>query len=194
MKKDIINSVLNVLETIKFPKTTSRKNISNKPVEAFVLGEVNYRGQKFLNYKTRGPSKYNKKFPELFEVLKKFIKKVHPKFTYTTIQINKNILSPPHIDKNNVGPSYIIGLGDYSGGELCIEGKMYNIKNKWKYFNGNKGHWTNNFFGTRYSIVYFTHTFKPPNPLLRNIKVTKKGLYDKKKLIKSYTCFEENKN
>ena len=174
------------LENIKFPKTSSRKNISKNSIESFVLGQVNYRGQKSLNGKLKGPSRWNKKYLDLYNKLKQLISYYHPDFKYTTIQINKNILSPPHVDKNNVGPSYIIGLGDYKGGELNIEGKKYNIKNRWKYFNGTKGHWTESFLGNRYSIIYFTHTFKPPNPTTRFLNVNKDGLYYKDQLIKSY--------
>jgi hypothetical protein len=188
-----MNLVLEELENIRFPLCTSRKNISDKGVEAFVLGEVNYRGQKSVNYKTRGPSRYNKKFKVLYELLQNLIKKYDLSSTYTTIQVNKNVMCNPHIDKNNVGPSYGIALGDFTGGNLVVEGKEYCIKNKFKKFNGTKGHWITPFQGTRYSIIYFTHTFKPPHPSLRNIIVKKDGLYISKdggkvlELIKSYS-------
>jgi len=179
------------LEKTVFPKTTSRKNISDKPIEAFVLGKVNYRGQDCVNNKTKGPSRWNKIFPKLYRLIRKIIKNRFPNFKYTTIQLNKNIKSPPHIDKNNVGPSYIIGLGDYTGGNLVIEGKQYDIKNKWKKFDGRLGHWVESFTGTRYTLVFFTHTFKPPCPSLRSYIITKKGIYKKDKtgvkiLIKEY--------
>jgi len=175
------------LENTTFPKTSSRKNISDEPIEAFVLGQVNYRGQEFLDFKTRGPSRYNKKFPQLFKLLKKFMQQHDPQFKYTTIQLNKNIISPPHIDKNNVGPSYIIALGDYkNGGDLVVEGKPHNIKNKFFKFDGTKGHWVTPFSGTRYSLVFFTHTFKPPNPSLRYLEVKEDGLYRNGILVKSY--------
>lgn len=181
---------LELLEEIeKFPITKSRKNISNKGIEAFVLGDVNYRGQAALDYKTRGPSRYNKKFPVLLKTLKKLMKEYDPDFKFTTIQVNKNVISPPHVDKNNVGPSYIIALGDYNyktGGKLVIEGKEYNIKNRFKKFDGTLGHWATPFKGTRYSLVFFTHTFKPPSGTLRGIEVKKTGLYKNGELIKKY--------
>eukprot|EP01050_Picozoa_sp_SAG11_P018929 SAG11_NODE_2938_length_2822_cov_388.174807_1_plen_549_part_10 len=86
-------------------------------------------------------------------------------FPYTCIQINKNPPQNCHIDKNNEGPSYIIGLGDYShtaqdcyGGWLWIEGRgPVDIKNKWVLFDGNIPHGTiGNYVGTRYSLIYFT--------------------------------------
>jgi hypothetical protein len=182
------------LQNTIFPKTSSRKNISMKPIEAFVLGQVGYRGQKFVGGKLKGPSRWNNKYKKLFKLLKDLISYYHPDFKYTTIQINKNILSPPHIDKNNVGPSYIIGLGDYQGGDLNIEGKKYNIKNRWKFFDGNKGHWTEPFKGERYSIIYFTHTFKPPHPSKKYLTVDKNGLYHKNELIKNYKTLKSKKS
>lgn len=182
---EIKDKVLEILEETKFPKCYSRKNIK-QGIEAFVLGKVNYRGQSFLNYKTKGPSKYNKKFPLLYREIRKMMKIYDPDFKFTTIQLNKNILSPPHIDKNNVGLSYIIGLGDYTGGNLVIEGKEYNIKNRFKKFDGRLGHWVTPFQGSRYTLVFFTHTFKPPCATLKNIEVKKDGLYKNGTLIKQY--------
>lgn len=186
--KKIKKETLDILENTKFPITKSRKNIieENKGIEAFALGDVNYRGQAILDYKTKGPSKYNKKFPLLYNALNKLIKEYDQDFKFTTIQVNKNVMSRPHIDKNNVGPSCIIGLGDYEYGKLVIEGKEYNIKNRFKKFDGRLGHWITPFKGTRYSIIYFNHTFKPPCPSLRGIEVKKNGLYKNGELIKKY--------
>jgi len=180
-----MKKVLELLEGTRFPKT-KRPNISHTSKEAFVLGDVNYRGQKSVGYKTRGPSRCNKKFPELYQALQEMMNAYAPTFEYTTIQVNKNVFCNPHVDKNNVGPSYGIALGDFTGGELVIEGKEYNIHHKFKKFNGTKGHWINPFKGTRYSIIFFTHTFKPPNQSLRNVKITKKGMYQDDILIKKY--------
>lgn len=184
---NIRKAVLEELENTRFPLSKSRKNISSKGVESFVLGEVNYRGQKSVNYNTRGPARYNKKFKVLFDKLKKFISQMKPNFEYTSIQVNKNVFCNPHVDKNNVGPSYIIALGDFTGGELVVEGTEFNIKNRWKKFDGRRAHWIKPFKGTRYSLVFFTHTFKPPHPSLRSITVTKSHIYNKHgEIIKSW--------
>lgn len=186
MKRNIKSLVLTELEETMFPLNTTRKNISLIPTESFTLGEVNYRGQRFLDGKTRGPSRYNKKFPELYNLLSKMMKLWNPTFQYTTIQVNKNVLSQPHVDKNNVGPSYGIAFGDFTGGELVIEGNQYIVKNKFKKFNGTLGHWITPFKGTRYSLIFFTHTFKPPCGSWRNITVTKNGMYKKGEKIVDY--------
>lgn len=152
-------SVLNILEQIKFPNSNSRKKISDKTITSFVLGDVRYR--RFINGKLIGPSQYTKKYNELFQTLKEFIKEVDPNFNFTTIQVNKNVLCKPHVDSNNIGPSYIIGLGDYEGGRFIDDqNQYYDIKNKWLLFDGRKIHYNEEFTGNRYSIVYFTHNFK----------------------------------
>lgn len=176
------------LNNTNFPFCSTRKNVSDTKIQAFALGKVNYRGQAFLKGRTKGPSRYNRIFPKLYRLIRKLIKQSYPDFKYTTIQVNKNVLCSPHIDKNNVGPSYIIGLGDYTNGELVIEGKEFDINHKWKYFDGTNGHWVSEFKGTRYTIVFFTHTFKPPHPNVRFLTVTKEGIYNKnKELIKHFT-------
>ena len=43
-----------------------------------------------------------------------------PRRKYTTIQFNKNYATKMHVDGNNEGPSYIVGFGDYTGGQAWI--------------------------------------------------------------------------
>lgn len=115
-----LTEITQLLDSINFPKCTSRTNVSTEANQSFVLGEVNYRGQASLGYRTRGPSRYNKKFPALFKAIKQFCRKYMPHFSHTTIQINKNVKCNPHFDKNNVGLSCIIGLGDYLPIRSCL--------------------------------------------------------------------------
>ena len=188
----MLNEILEELRSINFPKCNTRKNVSKQAYEGFVLGEVNYRGQASVGGRTRGPSRFNIKYKKLHSLLEEYIRRQKPAFSFTTIQINKNIQCLPHIDKNNVGPSYIIALGDFVGGELVVEGKVMDIKNKLSQFDGKKGHWTLPFFPDtldeleRYSIVFFTHTFKPPSANQRGIIVNEKGLFKGEECILRY--------
>ena len=93
---------------------------------------------------------------------------------FTSIQVNFQYASSPHVDANNVGPSYIRGLGDFTGGELVVEcGEMprqrdssksaaitteHDVSNTWHVFDGNARHWTRPFEGERYSIIYFVNS------------------------------------
>jgi FkbM family methyltransferase len=55
----------------------------------------------------------------------------------------------------------IVGLGNYSGGEVLVEGKPYPIRYNPLEFDGwNQLHWTNKFHGERFSLVWFTPELK----------------------------------
>ena len=93
-----------------------------------------------------------------------------------------------HVDANNHGPSYIIGFGDYAGGDLWIygeegdvfnkvpcpvpryshlklgtkvPGKVWDCHNKWVVFDDTMPHMTTPLVVKQYAIVYFTpHLYK----------------------------------
>ena len=98
----------------------------------------------------------------------------------TSIQVTKNLCSKPHRDKNNKGPSWIFGLGDWTeGGETFVQdhsgteeyelqedirdigpkGKvLHGFKrdiHTLQKFDGTKIHCTVPFEGTRYAIILY---------------------------------------
>ena len=160
-----MSNLLNELRELKFPKT-NRSNIADKPYEGFVLGKViSWAGKgekagyrKLISNKTTMP-KYKKLYNESLE----FMKKNNNEFKFTSIQYNKNQQAKKHVDKNNVGVSTIIGLGDYSGGELIVydedgnNGVKHDIHNKFLQFDGSKyWHETAPFEGERYTLVFYS--------------------------------------
>ena len=77
-------------------------------------------------------------------------------FEWTTIQLNLNYLSTLHVDRSNLGASYIIGFDDYEGGELYIyEQGTVCCKGRFVPFDGNTPHMTCAFTGTRYTCIFF---------------------------------------
>ena len=103
-----------------------------------------------------------------------------PGFQFTSICLNHAFACRPHIDKNNVGPSYIVSVGEHSGGELWVEdgigpasfvlgetlsaaypsggtfrGSTHDIHQKWTAYDGRRMHYTLPFSGERYSFVFF---------------------------------------
>tara|TARA_R100000773_G_C4219654_1_gene118265 strand:- start:1251 stop:1748 length:498 start_codon:yes stop_codon:yes gene_type:complete len=84
-------------------------------------------------------------------------KRLFPDFPFNAVQINKNVLCPPHRDTYNIGDSLIFSLGEFSGGRLMVEGEGIDIHENPYIFNGNKlEHWTEPWFdGDRYSVVLF---------------------------------------
>jgi hypothetical protein len=152
--------VLKMLRELKWPKT-ARPNVLRQShvmagksgYEGFVLGVVtSWAGKgsrsgyrKMLSMKTREP-KYKKLFRE------------------SSIQYNKNHRAARHRDAKNTGISYIVGLGNYTGGELTIFDEheknpvKHDIKNKFYTFDGSKyPHETCPFSGERYTLVFYSN-------------------------------------
>jgi len=99
--------------------------------------------------------------PYIMHILNEFTNLYLPDFCYTEVQCNFNYSTPPHKDRGNLGKSYILGLGDYEGGELCIEREEGNIekidiRDDFYTFNGAKYyHWVAPVEGDRMSLVFY---------------------------------------
>jgi tRNA U38,U39,U40 pseudouridine synthase TruA len=78
--------------------------------------------------------------------------------------VNCNAEFTPHVDSgrgSGQSLSMIVGLGDYTGGGLYVEGDLFDIRFKPIEFDGWKlRHWTNQFQGERFSLVWFTPELK----------------------------------
>ena len=101
-------------------------------------------------------SMYSRKYPEIHEEILKIGKEICP-FEFKTIQLNKDCQCPPHKDKKNQSRSILVSFGDYTGGELVIEGVVHNAYHKPIEFDGvNNLHWNLEHTGTKYSLIYFS--------------------------------------
>ena len=119
------------------------------PYYQFALGKVIKLDEGIVQ------SQFNTKFPELLAACRQLVESYDPMFDYDAIQVNKNQQCAPHKDSHNEGPSLIIGLGDYTGGELFTKGEAIDIRNKFVSFDGRITHETLPFEGERYSLVFF---------------------------------------
>ena len=106
------------------------------------------------------------RYPNFLKLVAKFLKdnckiKGVP-FRYTSFCLNKNYTAKKHSDKGNFGPSVLVALGDFKGGELKYwrdpeNPSTINTRNKFELIDGNVPHAVNPYRGKeRYSIVYFT--------------------------------------
>ncbi len=102
-------------------------------------------------------------YPELKEIFKEYASIWFNDFEWTQVQMNKNFRTPPHKDSKNIGESIIVGIGDYTGGELVIQDDKekeieVNINLAPCIFNGSQlTHYTKDWVGTRYSLVFFNN-------------------------------------
>jgi hypothetical protein len=95
------------------------------------------------------------KYPEIYKELQRIGDEIG--FKYNSIQVNRNLVCPSHIDKTNVGDSMLISFGDYKGCNIVINGVEYNAYHHPTIFNGSQLEHSNTplLEGTKYSLVYF---------------------------------------
>ena len=156
--------MLKILNETEFPINTGRTNILKKGQthsKSMVLGKVHQMFKGCDGKKCKVDSQNNKKYKELLKATKSFLRDSGVKYRFESVTINKNHAAAKHVDQNNQGHSYIIGLGNYTGGELVFTNKAsathgtHNIKNKWLKFTGDTEHYVKPFKGLRYTIVYY---------------------------------------
>lgn len=146
-----IENVETILKSTTIPKAT-RKAISSGGVRSVTMGLVNRPFHKF-----KGFSKFTDSHPELWKAVQELAEYLDPNHNYTSVTINHNVVCKPHKDKRNDGTTMIIGLGDYVGGELCIDGKEIDIHYKPYYFNGYlHEHYNKPFTGNRWSLMFYS--------------------------------------
>ena len=78
---------------------------------------------------------------------------------FTSIQVNDSFICMPHKDVSNIGQSYIVGFGDYTGGllKLHTEPSVEVDIRVPHLFNGSEVvHSTTPFTGRRFSLVFHT--------------------------------------
>jgi len=115
--------------------------------------------------------KSNERHDEVYKALINFGNQVVPKgWKYQGITLNYGVKAKKHIDSKNVGRSVIIGIGDYTGGDIRVwdkdnkNPKDYNIHEKPTMFNGGiLAHETQPFKGERYTIIFFKQKTRPKN-------------------------------
>ena len=104
--------------------------------------------------------------PRLYQLLLEFGERwVRPTgVNFTSITVNQNYAAASHRDKNNDGDSFLVGFGNYQGGDLTIE--EGSLKGNWsirfnpivtdfsKVYHCVREGWT----GDRYSLVFYRYS------------------------------------
>jgi hypothetical protein len=156
------NKILEILHTITIPLNYKRPNMSGWKytgndkrrygygIRSVCMGLVRdwKTGNKII-------SKFTNENKILFNLLTEYGKSI-TSIPFKSICINFNTIAEPHLDINNSGISCIVGLGNYSGGELVYGETKVNIHKFPIEFDGSKIiHYSLPFIGTRYSIIFF---------------------------------------
>ena len=160
--------IMDILNSITIPLNYKRANMSGikrigsgkdnriygNPIRSVTMGVVR-------DWKTGGKmvSTFTKHNEQLWELLCEYGQLITD-IPFTSICINHNTIAEPHQDKHNQGVSCIVGIGNYTGGELVVfyenGEKIVDIHNKPYTFDGSKYiHWSLPFEGNRYSLIFF---------------------------------------
>jgi len=106
-------------------------------------------------------SKLSKEHPILDDLLIDFMKVHNPEFNFNSVYITKNCQSKPHKDSGNPDSSIIVTVGKFEGGGLYVKENeltttLFDIKKNSLEFDGRKHtHFTEEFTGTRYSLIFY---------------------------------------
>ena len=108
--------------------------------------------------------------PFLYKLLLEFGQK-HCPIPFTSITVNQSFKADKHRDKNNLGNSFLVAFGEYTGGRLLIhEGDLsgaHDIQYKPIIYDFSKHlHSVEDFDGCRFSLVYYTFSKKGVTPSL----------------------------
>jgi hypothetical protein len=102
-------------------------------------------------------SKDSKRHPDIYKVIMNLGKEIVP-FKFNSVQVNRNLECPPHRDRRNVGDSLLVSFGEYTGGEIVVEGRKFNAFHQPIVFNGSElEHWNMPIHGDKFSLVFFTN-------------------------------------
>ena len=77
---------------------------------------------------------------------------------FTSIQIGCNHETAEHRDKNNVGESWQVTTGDFTGGDLVVDGNPMGAIRRFIIFDGRLLHHVLPFLGLRWSAIGFVHS------------------------------------
>eukprot|EP00971_Amphidinium_carterae_P342388 6481670-Amphidinium_carterae.1 len=138
------------------PKSVSRTNVFTSDgggVRGILLGANMSRG--------RGITRSTKYEVELLDTVLKIVRHAPVSVVFASVQINmylKDVYMPWHTDLRNCSDSWVVSVGQYSGGLLEIEGcKPVDTHMKWtKIEQGHKHRVHSMTSGVRISLVFYT--------------------------------------
>ena len=145
-----MDKVLELMSKRKWQKHCLRANVA-QPEDIKITGTVKVAKiySNVLNSR--------EKEPELYDA----IKDVAPQWwgDDTQITLNKDLVCKRHRDHANKEHSWILWLGDFTGGALNFDdGAKIEGKGVWHKINGHIYHWNDPHEGNKYSIVLYRRT------------------------------------
>ena len=84
-------------------------------------------------------------------------------FAHNAIAVTRNFVGSPPVDRFDTAPQLAVALGDFSGGELCVEGAdgarsldVVETRGRVAKVDGRRVHWVRAFRGgERFSLIFY---------------------------------------
>ena len=107
-------------------------------------------------------------------------------FEYSAIAVTKNFVGSPHIDERDTTVQYAVSVGDFTGGELCVQGRtldavddihpnavyVVNTHNRMACVDGRHVHWVRPWTAAqeqettnRYSLIFYSTDPQQATPI-----------------------------
>ena len=145
------------------PRTDPKNPVTGRADVIGTIGRTMTMGYGMVKFKGYREFVANKQYPELLKRLVAFGNRVVPKgWDYETITVNHGVKAKKHKDVGNAGDSVIIGIGDFTGGDIKVwdeedkNPEEYNLHDQPLMFNGaNHFHQTMPFKGDRYTFIFY---------------------------------------
>lgn len=139
-----------MLESITIPMVNKDNRRKFPRHRSVVFGLVKQRVSRIVDQ-----SRFSKLYPEIHDEIFRIGNLLE--FNFTSVQLNQNLVCPPHVDSNNIGNSILVGFGDYTGGNIVLNNKEYDINCLPIIFNGSKiEHYNTEITcGNKYSLVFY---------------------------------------
>ena len=106
--KIILGDVLVAMQSLPFPWNASRSNVfphSQDGVRGVLLAMCSHAG-------SDASTRWTRQYPHTSRLFARRIAPHNPHFAFASIQVKSQYAARPHIGRHNVGPSYILALGD----------------------------------------------------------------------------------
>jgi FkbM family methyltransferase len=167
----VLSNLRHIVQTDRWPPTSAarsrilRKGYIQDAKTGFPLGtftvvnnRMSTKGLQVVQGNQMFPDLVNAVFSLEYELIAKGALAHRSPSTHCAINFNAEFT--PHLDSGTRGGddvSLIVGMDDYEGGRLIVNGKFCDIRYQPLEFDGwNQWHWTETFQGDRFTLVFFT--------------------------------------
>jgi len=158
--RPLLAALLNELRHTTFPQGAQRER-QTVQAEGYIILQrpaESHNGSQ----KARLAAAKLKQHARAWELAHALLKSVDPDYAelYSAIAMTKQFVGSPHIDTENIGPFYGLALGNFDGGQICVESTPFEVvemdtHNRIGKIDGRFPHWVAPHTGERYSVIYY---------------------------------------